>query len=159
MSGSHIKFTLKDLDLTNDLQQRLQRLENPEPLLKSIGEEYTGAGGIISTRFKEERGPDGEPWQALSAAWVKRRAKKLPGSDLTILRMHGHLVGSINYQVKSQGLSIGTGSEVEDYAAAHQFGYDGGEGKPNIPARPYLGFSNSELDVISEEVIAYLDEE
>lgn len=153
MSGARMTFKLKDKQLRKELQ-RLARLDKDfTPLLKSIGEEYAGAGGIINTRFKRQEDPDGDGWQPLSAKWVKRRQKKMPGSPLTILRMRGHLAGSINYQVNGGDLTIGTGSEVEAYAGVHQFG---SEDDKNIPARPFLGFGNSDMDVVEEEVAVFL---
>lgn len=155
MPGVRMEFTFKDRGLREEVQRLAELDRDFEPFLKSIGEEFVGAGGIINRRFKEERGPDGEEWQPLSTKWIKRRLKKYPGSPLTILRMRGHLAGSIAYQVSGGKLMVGTNGTVEHYAAAHQFGYDGGEGQANIPARPYLGFADEDMDVIEEEALDY----
>lgn len=155
MTGARMEITLKD----KHLKKRIKRLAKAEdalvPFLKSIGEEFAGAGGIINTRFKEEKGPDGQKWAPLADATIKRRLKKYGNAPLTILRMRGILAGSINYQVSGSQLSIGTGSEVEAYAAIHQFGGEAGRNKSvAIPARPYLGYSDADLDVIEEEAWA-----
>lgn len=153
MSGAQMKFSLKDAQHRNELQ-RLARLDKDfTPLLKSIGEEYAGAGGIINERFKRQEDPDGDGWQPLSAKWVARRQKKMPGSPLTILRMRGDLAGSINYQTSGGNLTIGTGNEVDAYAGVHQFG---SEDDKNIPARPFLGFGDSDMDIVEEEVAEFL---
>ncbi len=155
MAGARMTFSFKDRGLRAEVMRLASLDKDFEPFLKSIGEEFVGAGGIINRRFAEERGPDGEEWQPLSAKWIKRRLKKYPGSPLTILRMRGHLAGAIVYQVAGGKLTIGTDSSVERYAAAHQLGYDGGEGKPRIPARPYLGFADENMDMIEEEALDY----
>ncbi len=157
MTGARLEFSFNDRALRADLRERLSKLENPEPFLKSIGEEFTGAGGVINQRFKNERGPDGTPWAPLSESQRQHRQKKYGNAPMTILRMRGHLAGSINYQVSGGSLKIGTGKEAEDYAAIHQFGGEAGRGlKAVIPARPYLGFSDADMDLIVEEAEGYL---
>ena len=38
----------------------------------------------------------------------------------------------------------------------HQFGGEAGRGlKAVIPARPYLGFSDGDMDLIKEELVSY----
>ncbi|MGR3760901.1 phage virion morphogenesis protein [Roseobacteraceae bacterium NS-SX3] len=154
MSGAYVKFSLEDRQLQRDLQEGLARLENPEPFLRSIGEEMLPR---IGSRFKEEKGPDSARWEPLAAATVQARLKRYGNSPLTILRMRGHLAGSLNYQAAGSILRIGTGKEAEHYAGIHQFGGQAGRGlKVHIPARPYLGFSDEDMDVIAEEAADYL---
>ncbi|WP_171182258.1 phage virion morphogenesis protein [Ruegeria sp. HKCCD8929] len=156
MTGTLLEFSFNDSTLRADLRRKLAQLEDPEPFLKSIGEEFAGAGGIINTRFKQEKGPDGTPWAPLADKTVRRRQKQYGNAPMTILRMRGHLAGSINYQVGGGTLKIGAGKEVEDYAAIHQFGGDAGRGlRAVIPARPYLGFSDDDMALIEEEAVGY----
>jgi len=156
MTGTRMEFSFNDKRLRSDLRAQLSRLEDPKPFLKSIGEEFAGAGGVINQRFKTEKGPDGKPWAKLSEAQVRRRQKKYGNAPMTILRMRGHLAGSINYQVVDGFLKIGTGKEVDDYAAIHQFGGEAGRGlKAIIPARPYLGFSDSDMDLVENEAVEF----
>lgn len=155
MTGVRMKFGFNDKELRRDLHERVRRLENKDPLLKSIGEEMLPR---ITKRFKDERGPDGKLWAPLSSRTIEARLKRYGNSPLTILRMRGHLAGSINYQVGGNTLKIGTGDEVEDYAGIHQFGGKAGRGrKVKIKARPYLGFADDDMAVIDEEVAAFLD--
>ncbi|WP_170431931.1 phage virion morphogenesis protein [Ruegeria arenilitoris] len=157
MTGTSMEFSFNDKALRADLRERLSKLENPEPFLKSIGEEFASAGGVINQRFKYERGPDGTPWAPLSESQRRRRQKRYGNAPMTILRMRGYLAGSINYQVGGSSLTIGAGKEVEDYAAIHQFGGKAGRGlKAVIPARPYLGFSDGDLDSIEEHLMQQL---
>lgn len=153
MSGVTLKFTLKDLPLRKEMTRRVEQLENPEPLLKSIGEEMLPR---VLDRFKQERGPDGKRWAPLASATIRARLKKYGNSPLTILRMRGHLAGAINYQTSPTTLKIGTGNEVKDYAAIHQLGGKAGRGrKVTIKARPFLGFSDGDMAIIEEEVTDY----
>jgi len=153
MVGAVMTFSLKDKKLQEEARRLAKLGDDFEPFLKSIGEEFVGAGGVINTRFKEEKDPDGESWAPLSADWVAIRKKRYHGAPVTILRMRGQLAGSINYQIQNGRLSIGTGTNVAHYAGVHQFGYDGGEGKPTIAARPYLGFSDDDYEMIEEEAL------
>lgn len=152
MTGARMEFSFND----KALRAKLSKLEDPEPFLRSIGDEFASAGGIINQRFENERGPDGTPWAPLSQAQTQRRLKENGNAPITILRMRGHLAGSINYQVSGGDLKIGTGKEVEAYTAIHQFGGEAGRGlKAVIPARPYLGYSEADMDLIEEEAAAY----
>lgn len=154
MTGIRTEFSFNDSALRRELRERLRRLEDTEPLLKSIGEEMLPR---INERFKEERGPDGNSWAPLAARTIRARSKRHGNSPLTILRMRGHLAGSLNYQVSGDSLKIGTGGEVEAYAAIHQFGGQAGKNhKVTIKARPYLGFADDDMAVIEEEVAGFL---
>lgn len=154
MTGVRMEFSFNDRALSADLRDRMRRLENKAPLLKSIGEEMLPR---INKRFKEERGPDGKGWARLSPRTIEARLKRYGNSPLTVLRMRGHLAGSINYQVQGSSLKIGTGDEVSAYAGIHQFGGKAGRGKKvTITARPYLGFADDDMDVIEDEAAAFL---
>ena len=156
MSGTQFKLKLNDLQWSNWERDFEERLNNPEPFLKSMGEEMLPR---IHKRFKDERGPDGKAWARLSPVTVAARLKHNGNTPMTILRNRGHLIGSINYQSSSSSLSIGSGNEVQDYAAIHQFGGQAGRGrKVKIPARPYLGFADEDMAVIEEEAADYFME-
>lgn len=156
MTGVRMTFSLDDQALRRDLQDRLARLEEAGPFLRNIGEEMLPR---INQRFQTETAPDGSRWKALSPVTVGLRIKRNGNAPMTILRVRGHLAGSINYQVTGQKLQIGTDSTVEHYAGIHQFGGKAGRNrKVTIPARPYLGFSDEDLDVIQEETEAWLTE-
>jgi phage virion morphogenesis protein len=149
-----MEFSFDDQALRKELRDRVNRLENMEPLLKSLGEEMLPR---IGKRFKTERGPDGKRWAPLSPRTIEARLKRYGNSPLTILRMRGHLAGSINYQVGGNILKIGTDDNVSDYAGIHQFGGKAGRGrKVTIQARPFLGFADDDMDVLQEEADAFL---
>ena len=153
MTGVRMEFSFNDLGLRQDLRRRIARLEDKDPLLKSIGEEMLPR---INKRFKDERGPDGKRWAPLSSRTIAARLKRYGNSPLTILRMRGYLAGSINYQVGGNALKIGTNDTVSDYAGIHQFGGKAGRGrKVKIKARPYLGFADDDMAVIEDEIAEY----
>ncbi len=153
MTGVRLTFRFRDRGIDKDLRRRVARLADKGPLLKSIGEEMLPR---INKRFRDQRGPDGKAWAALSPRTIRSRTRR-GHVPISILRMRGHLAGSINYQVGGSTLTIGTGGEVEDYAAIHQFGGKAGRGrKVTIKARPYLGFADDDMDVIEDEATAFL---
>jgi phage virion morphogenesis protein len=109
-------------------------------------------------RFRHERGPEGK-WAPLASATVSKRLQRYGNRPVTILRQEGELYSSIQYQTTASSLMIGTrsGSAAEPYAAIHQFGGKAGRGKKvTITARPYLGFADDDMDVIEDEVAAFL---
>jgi phage virion morphogenesis protein len=153
MTGARLELSFNDKALSADLRRKIARLKDKAPLLKSIGEEMLPR---INKRFKEESDPDGKKWAPLASPTIAARLKRYGNAPVTIMRMRGHLAGSINYQVAGSTLTIGTGDEVEDYAAIHQFGGKAGRGrKVKIKARPYLGFGGDDMDILEEEVSAY----
>lgn len=105
--------------------------------------------GEITTRFENETGPDGQPWEK------SYRAREEGGKTLS---KSGWLEDSIARNHTADRLEIGTAVK---YAAIHQYG---GEIKPkkadklafrigghlimtdkvDMPARPYLGFNDDD---------------
>lgn len=83
----------------------------------------------------EKTGPDGKPWAAWSAAYAKTRH-----GGQSLLQSEGHLLDSITYVVAIDGSSVDVGSNMV-YAAIQNFG-GAKVGKPGLPARPFLGFSD-----------------
>ena len=157
MSGVRFQFTFNDKTLREELRRKVARLEDKRTLLAVIGDEFTRAGGVINRRFETETGPDGKKWTPLAPRTIKTRLKRYGNAPLTVLTMRGHLSESINYQITGDTLKIGTGRTVEHYAAIHQFGGQAGRSqKVTIPARPYLGFAEDDMDMIEDEVRAFL---
>ena len=105
-------------------------LENPEPMLKSMGEYLLqrtedrfipGAPGYQTS-------PDGEAWQALSPSYLRSKRK----NQDKILALNGYLGRSFSYSVGDGELLVGTNRK---YAAVHQFG-----GLFDLPARSQQAF-------------------
>lgn len=152
MSGTHLEVRLSDL-VGAAARDIMRDAANSELALRSIGETMLPR---IDDRFKKEQGPDGKSWARLAPATIRYRLKRYGNSPLTILRMRGHLAGSINYQVQGNVLRIGTGREVEHYAGIHQHGGQAGRGrKVTIPARPFLGFGDEDLEIVDDELLEF----
>lgn len=96
----------------------------------------------LKRRFNAMESPEGVPWEPLSE---KYKATKPAAVRDKILVLSGRLKGSFTYAVSQQRIAFMT---TVPYAATHQFG----SAKKNIPARPFLGFSKTNLREI-EKVI------
>lgn len=150
MAGARITLTLDDAALVRQLGDLIGALTNPEPALRSIGEELVRT---TQERFDpgQKRAPDGTPWARNSPVTIARKGRDNP------LYERGNLQNTIRYQVLgTRGVEVGTNLV---YGAAHQFGMVKGyagrtrRGAPipwgNIPARPYLGLSaDDETEVV-----------
>jgi phage virion morphogenesis protein len=155
MAGAQIKIRVDD----KAVQAALARLaRDGGPLiasLKNIGEALRKS---TRARFAAQASPEGKPWAPLNPEYAK--GKRGP----RILEEHGHLLGSIVYQLTGTRLAIGTNLV---YGAIHQLGgiivprradalvfRMGGHlvmaKKVTIPARPYLGVSAGDRKTILE---------
>ena len=129
----------------------------------------------VEDRFKTQAGPDGTAWAPRSAATLKsyERRKLKFGA---ILHLTGQLSGNIFHEYDADSARVGS---PEPYAAVQQFGAEQGAfgafmGKDklgrdhfhhlpwgNIPARPFLGFSDEDragiLDIVTETISAALE--
>lgn len=137
-----------------------------EPLLMSVGE-----GLILSTaqRASREIAPDGSAWLPLApSTQARKRGPKMLSESGDMLRTA--------YTTTRDELVFGT----SDFKASfHQFGtapytirpktkkalWWPGAGSPRksvrhpgLPARPFIGISDDDLDMIDGEAIAYLDD-
>lgn len=101
----------------------------------------------INERFEKEQTPEGTKWKPLSPARVRQRLKKHKKGHMKILQDMGELRKSVTYEAGENYVRIGSNLK---YAATHQFG------RSNIPARPYLGITESEKLHILNMCRAYL---
>ncbi|GKT18668.1 phage virion morphogenesis protein [Acidovorax sp. SUPP2522] len=161
----------------------LERGQDMRPLLLEIGEDLTES---TKQRFSSATGPDGTAWAPNSALTLaryssmfarkkdgdltKRSAQKLAGKKPLTGETRA-LATTINYQVRDVG-AVGIGSPMV-YAATQQHGAKSGEfgfglyttrvgSFPipwgDIPARPFLGASDSDKANIVSLVQSYLME-
>lgn len=163
-----ITFRLEDTVVLERLRQIAARVDNMAPAMRAIGEVMTES---TQQRFSSSTGPDGERWKpnalstvlarlgSIAGAYSKktgRLTKKGAGAITSKKPLvdTGILQDSIRYQVAGDGNSVAIGTnrfagEWEGGAAVHQFG----DKKGNIPARPFLGVSDSDR----AEVLEILD--
>lgn len=152
MVGVNFKVTIDDRDLQKKGRALLAKLDDLSPFFASVGEVLVGS---TIDRFASETDPDGAKWAAHAPATIANRLKRHGNAPLTILRLSGHLAGSINYQASATRVEVGNNVV---YGAIHQFGGQAGRGhKVTIPARPYLGLSDDDREQIEETMDDYLD--
>lgn len=153
-----MKIEIQDQQVRATLQTLAERVDNPAPALKIIGELVSERA---ADRFGTGVGPDGRRWPANARATIEnfiaaRRgfgAKGInkKGRDLAMskkpLVATGELAHSIRYQVLGNAVEIGTNrfaDRITNGAAIHQFGGQAGRGhKVTIPARPFLPITPS----------------
>ncbi len=127
--------------------QLAARGERLRPLMADIAE-----GLLHSTqdRFDAEEDPEGVPWPALAAATLaKKRSDR-------ILVERGYLVGGLRSDFDEGSASVSTAPL--SYGPIHQFGGEAGRGKGvTIPARPFLGVSEADADLVLDLARAYLE--
>lgn len=139
------------LDYELELQRTIDAMRefarrggDASPALAAIGEDMLRS---TRQRFDDQVSPEGEPWEPLSERYRKRKPKRKD----QILVLNTYLRDTIRYQADSDMLEIGTD---RIYGASHQFGDE----DRGIPERPFLGFSESDLDSATETLMAYLEE-
>ena len=130
-----------DFEGLDRLVRRMDRIRHMDTseLLDGVG---SAVESQVRRRIQEDQsGPDGVDWPSWSVAYAQTRH-----GGHSLLRSSGGLVDSIQYVVDGDRVAIGSNLV---YAAIHQFG--GAEaGKAEIPARPYLGLSASDLTQLED---------
>ncbi len=165
MSGIQL-ITRMDVSQAQSAFSRLaQAVSDTTPIMRAIG-----TGLVASTQDRMDQGvaPDGGAWAPLNPAYAA--TKRGPG----ILReraMRGGLQGSITYRARNDQVAVGSN---KIYAAIHQLGgviRPKGSGRlvfrlgnrivharsVTIPARPYLGISSDDRDMIADVLTGALD--
>ena len=164
-SGLGLEIEINDKGVQELLSITQERLRDLTPAFKNIGEYMVRER---ETLFKEERGPDGKPWEKLaeSTKYSIFRKKKTAKQGLQalagkkILTQDHHLKRTV-YKAGSNQVVISPDTTSKDYAAIHQFGGKAGRGKKvTIPARPHLGFNDENkkefIEIIREHLLSQL---
>lgn len=160
MAGSTVTIALDDAELQRALAALSERLQQPAPALRDVGEYLLRS---TDEHFRQERAPDGTPWPPLSdvtllrrlqarSATLSKRRTATGGRTLTqkgakvlgaakILRDSGDLQDTIRYQLVDGGRALAVGTD-RVYGAMQQFGGTRAQWPHlwgDIPARPFLG--------------------
>lgn len=147
MSGVGLRWQMPEIP---GLQQHINRMLHLDKrgLLDAVGAEVESQ---VRRRISAEKtDPGGKPWKA----WSPNYAKTRHGGQ-SLLQSEGHLLDSITYLVAVDGSSVDIGSNLV-YAAIQNFG-GAKVGKPNLPARPYLGLSAANRNDVRSTVVQWLE--
>lgn len=148
MSGVGLRW---GFEYEAELQQHVNRMLHLDKrgLLDAVGAEVESQ---VRRRISTEKaGPDGKPW----VAWSERYAATRHAGQ-SLLQSEGHLLDSITYVVAIDGSHVDVGSNLV-YAAIQNFG-GAKVGKPNLPPRPYLGFSTENREDLRSVITKWLEE-
>ena len=136
------------IQIKSDLKQANQSLlvlqqtvQNMAPINRQIA---IGLRRNTAQRFKSKTAPDGTPWQPNAPSTLKR--KKSGRSYGSLLIGQTKVLSAIQRRHNANEVVIGTPAI---YGRIHQLGGKAGRGhKVTIPARPFLGVSKEDENVI-----------
>ena len=156
------------------LKKLERKLKAAQDMMRSLKPYWQQVGmyiqrQTIKERFEKEQSPSGEKWKPLSDMTIAIRRKKHPTGNMKILKDNGELRRSIHYEAGNNYVKVGS---VLKYARIHQFGgsinvsnkqrrvlYRKGfrVGRTiTIPARPFLGITDSEVKHIKSMFKSYI---
>jgi phage virion morphogenesis protein len=144
-----ITIAFEDDDVQRMLQRLLAATGDVSPALRNIGEILVAS---TQDRFETKHGPDGEAWARNAPATIERKGRDNP------LFEHGDLARQIHSALIGDD-TLEVGSSLP-YAAMQQFGGTKAEFPwlwGDIPARPFLGVSDTDKDAILREIRAHLE--
>ena len=109
-------------------------------------------GGLLESQTRdrianEKKDPKGKDWVPWSENYAKTRH-----SGHSLLQNEGDMLDSIQYVVSSGSVEVGTNMV---YGKTQQYGRP----KDGIPARPFLGLSDDNIEEINDEIESWLRDE
>ena len=151
-------------DIQREIDATFKRADNLRPVMRKIAGDMLNS---IDEAFNEQRDPvTNESWDDLQDS---TKANRRQGPNRTfngvfqILRDTGRLANSMSSDYGNDYAQAGTNVV---YAPTHQFGARKGaygtnsRGGPipwgDVPARPFLGFSDELVDSIEDDLFNYL---
>lgn len=162
-----LTIEIQGLDtVQNQLLRLAERGTNLTPLLKNMGEQVLNS---TQERFHTSTDPDGNAWASNSpvsfarllgsrhthkSGKINARGVSAVMSKKTLILSHT-LQGSIHYQVNGQSMMVGTNLV---YAKMMHFGGTKSAFPHlwgDIPARPFLGISTTDKQVLERMVVDY----
>ncbi|TNG92241.1 phage virion morphogenesis protein [Pasteurellaceae bacterium USgator11] len=139
-----IKITLNETQAAIQLKQIAAQLEQPRKLYGLLGESLKK---IHNQRFKDQKDPDGNAWQAVSPRYAAYKAKHKKGNQ--ILKFHGALSQRTAYNYDDRGVEFGSSMK---YAPVHQNGSRKKSGRGSgIPQRKWLGINKENEQLLLEK--------
>ena len=144
MAGVDLTLIFEDGELRHVISEARARVSDFLPAMDEIGSYLEDR---TLGRFERGEAPDGTPWLPSQRA-LDENGKTLIDKGL--------LMASINYEASTDAVTVG--SNVI-YAAIHQFGGETGRNRAvEMPARPYLGVNDADLDEIEMIVADYVSD-
>jgi phage virion morphogenesis protein len=118
------------------IRHRFRTIERaPQKVLEQMGKEaVTSAQNRIRNT---KTSPDGQPW----APWSMATQRANRGKGGSLLFRTGALLNSIQYRVSDKTLTVYSNS---GYGKYHQFG------TPKMPARPFLGWNQQDINKVRD---------
>ncbi len=147
MAGASISidYEFPDKAVADRLRALVDAGEDLEPAFIDIGE---GLLNSTHDRWEQQVDPEGNAWEPLDP---KYQARKKKNAD-KILVLEGFMRDTLAYNTTKSSLELGT--PIEKYGATHQFGDE----ERGIPARPYLGFSEDDDQMIEDILLDHFEE-
>lgn len=142
MAGAALTLDVAGLAEVREFLGRVQSFDRKR-LLETLA--FTVENQVRRRISQEKAGPDGK-W----APWSPRYAKSRISSGGSLLQRSGGLLDSIASDVGADEARIGT---RKVYGATHQFG----DSRRRIPARPFLWFSQSNIDELRDQTLDFLE--
>ena len=141
-----IRIDIDDLEVRQALERLQRRVGDLTPAMEDIGEL------LIETtkeRFKTSTAPDGGRWAPNKPSTLARKKSNRPliGETKSLSTQFSYRAGRASVEIGSPML----------YAAIHQLGGQAGRGrKVTIPARPFMGLSESDKRAVLEIIEDHL---
>lgn len=154
MAGVSVRISSKELSaLTGRLNKMVQRAEDLRPAMQEIGEYMQRS--TVNRILRQKKSPEGDPWAELSELTIS-----LKGHDRPLFQS-GELADSINLKsVTNRGFTLQAGAK---HASFQQKGvrkvrgkYRSNKPSPQIPPRPFMGFSQENIKRISQILREYV---
>lgn len=143
MAGATVTVDIREVSAA--LARLIRASGSMRPYFLELGEELTES---TKARFAAQVDPQGRPWQPLSQRYLRSARKRKSRGPNLILTLTGALRGTISYRADSSSVTIGTNRV---YGATHQFG------RGPIPARPFLGLSQSDRSTVLQTALDYFE--
>ena len=144
MAGDGTAYQWDDREVQAMVARAVSSIQDMSPVMKSFSEYMVTR---TDDRFRNEKAPDGSPWQRLSPITVKRKAEQ--NKIDKILQQDGFL--RLVHPAADRD-SAGVYSD-RIYAAIHNRGGMAGRGrKVKIPKREFLGFNDEDIQEFQETV-------
>jgi phage gpG-like protein len=156
---TQINISINSASTQSAIVELTNKLGNLKPVMSSIGEYMLGE---VRGRFDSETDPIGKPWAKLAEATIADKTRRqrsgqtrgggsrarVNAAPNAILKSSFLLRDTIAYKASPFEVRVGT---PQKYGVHHQYG------TARMPARPFLGYNDSDLKEIESIVVDALE--